>query len=131
MAYLDTNVVVRLLVGDDRAQARAAEKLVASEKCCVSPSVFMETEWVLRSGYGLSRKTIAESFKGFLMLENIITSEPILIQRVLDAFESGLDFADALHAIQSKEGEKFVTFDKQLVTNAPKRGLRGVCLLKR
>ena len=33
MAALDTNVVVRLIVGDDAKQARAAEKLVASEPC--------------------------------------------------------------------------------------------------
>jgi predicted nucleic-acid-binding protein len=130
MAYLDTNVVVRLLLGDDLAQAQAAEKLVASEKCNVTPSVLMETEWVLRSGYGLNSKTIAESFKSFLMLENISASEPTITQRVLDAFGSGLDFADALHAIQCKEGEKFATFDKQLAINASKIGFSGVRLLK-
>ena len=51
MAALDTKVVVRLMVGDDAAQARAAEKLVAAEPCTVAPSVLMECEWVLRGPY--------------------------------------------------------------------------------
>lgn len=56
MAALDTNVVVRLIVGDDTRQARLAEKLVASEPCTIAPSVLMEcsgccvaaTSWVPR-----------------------------------------------------------------------------------
>ena len=53
MAALDTNIVIRLIVGDDPKQARAAEKLVASEPCTVAPSVLMECEWVLRGSYRL------------------------------------------------------------------------------
>jgi predicted nucleic-acid-binding protein len=130
MASLDTSVVVRLIVGDDPKQAKAAEKFVASEACTIAPSVLMETEWVLRAGYGLDAMTIASSFTALLELQNLNASEPAIIQRVLDAYTQGFDFADALHAIQCNEGELFATFDKKLVRTATKRGLLAAVLIK-
>jgi predicted nucleic-acid-binding protein len=85
MASLDTNVVVRLIVGDDPEQAKAAEKFIASESCSIVPSVLMETEWVLRAGYGLDAITIAASLVALLELEHISAAEPAITQRVLDA----------------------------------------------
>ena len=70
MAALDTKVVVRLMVGDDAAQARSAEKLLASGPCTVAPSVLMECEWVLRAAYALDTPTIDASLRGFLALKN-------------------------------------------------------------
>lgn len=130
MAALDTNVVVRLMVGDDAAQARAAEKLVASEPCIVCPSVLMECEWVLRGCYGLDAPTIDVCLRSFLALEHISAADPVLTQRALDVYSAGLDFADAIHAAQCPDGERFFTFDKTFARRAPKAGLRGVTLLK-
>ena len=130
MAALDTNVVLRLLLGDDAAQARAAEKLVASEPCTVTPSVLMECEWVMRSAYELDAPTIDASLREFLALKNIRAADLVLTQRTLDAFSAGLDFADALHAAQCGDGERFATFDKEFAKRATKAGLRGVVLVK-
>jgi predicted nucleic-acid-binding protein len=129
MASLDTSVVVRLIVGDDPKQAKAAEQFVASEACTIVPSVLMETEWVLRAGYGLDAITIASSIAALLELQNINASEPAVTQRVLEAHTQGFDFADALHAIQSNEGDAFATFDKKLVRTATKRGLLATVLI--
>lgn len=129
MAVLDTNVVIRLLVGDDVAQARAAEQLASSEPCSVAMSVLMECEWVLRSSYALTAVDIDAALRAFLALENISAADPLLAQRVLDAYTKGLDFAAALHAAQCPEGERFLTFDKKLVERAAKAGLRGVARL--
>lgn len=129
MAALDTNVVVRLIVGDHAAQARAAEALVASEPCTVAPSVLMECEWVLRACYTLDAKLIGQSFRDLLALQNIDPLEPLLTQKALDGYQAGLDFADALHAAQRREGASFATFDKPLVRRAPKAGLSGVVLV--
>ena len=130
MAALDTNVVIRLLIGDDASQALAAEQLVSTEACTVSMSVFMECEWVLRACYALQAATIEASFRDFLNLQNISAAEAVLAQRVLDAYASGLDFADALHAAQCSDGQRLVTFDKNFAKNARKSGLHGVTLLK-
>lgn len=130
MAALDTNVVIRLLVGDDAAQAQAAEELVKAEPCTVSMSVLMECEWVLRACYALQAITIEASFRDLLNLQNISAAETVLAQRVLDAYASGLDFADALHAAQCPDGQRLVTFDKNFAKSARKAGLHGVVLLK-
>ena len=130
MAALDTNIVVRLIIGDDASQARAAEKLVTSEPCTVAASVLMECEWVLRAGYRLDPKLIAASMRDLLSLHNIDASDPVLTQQALQGYEAGLDFADALHAAQRLDGETFATFDKQFVQRAPKAGVLGVKLVK-
>jgi predicted nucleic acid-binding protein len=130
MAALDTNVVVRLIVGDDVRQARAAEKLVASEPCTVAASVLMECEWVLRGSYKLGAPLIAASFRDLLALQNIDALDPLLTQRALQGYEAGLDFADALHAAQRRDGDRFATFDRQLMRRAPKAGVLAVAWLK-
>lgn len=130
MAALDTNVVIRLLTGDDAQQARAAELLVVSEPCTVAMSVLMACEWVLRACYAMQWPEIEASLRDFLRLENISATDGVLAQRVLDAYATGLDFADALHAAQCPDGQRFVTFDKLLVRGASKAGLRGVTLLQ-
>lgn len=129
MAALDTNVVVRLIVGDDAKQARAAQVHVASEPCTVAPSVLMECEWVLRAAYGMDAPLIAISMRELLALRNIDALEPALTERAFHGYEAGLDFADALHAAQCREGERFATFDKLLAKRAPKAGLKTVLLL--
>jgi len=130
MAALDTNVIVRLIVGDDARQARVAEKLVASEPCTIAPSVLMECEWVLRGSYKLGTDVIAASFRDLLALQNIDALEPVLTQRALHGYEMGLDFAGALHAAQRHDGERFATFERQLAQRAPKAGVLAVTLLK-
>jgi predicted nucleic acid-binding protein len=130
MAALDTNVVLRLMVGDDPGQARAAEKLVAAEPCTVAPSVLMECEWVLRSAYQLDVSLIAASLRDLLALHNVDALEPVLTQQALQGYEAGLDFADALHAAQRRDGDRFVTFDRQLARRAPKAGVLACELLR-
>jgi len=130
MAALDTNVVLRLIVGDDAKQARAAEKQVASEACTVAPSVLMECEWVLRAVYRLDATVIAASFRDLLALQHIDAFDPVLTQQALRGYEEGLDFADALHAAQRRDGERFATFDRQLARRAPKAGVLAVSLLQ-
>ena len=130
MAALDTNVVVRLIVGDDPRQARAAEKLVAAEPCTIAVSVLMECEWVLRGSYKLAPPVIASSFRDLLALENIDALDPVLTQQALQGYAAGLDFADALHAAQRRDGERFVTFDRQLARRASGAGVLAVTLLQ-
>ena len=130
MAALDTNVVVRLIIGDDAAQARVAEALVASEPCTVAPSVLMECVWVLRASYRLDATLIASCVRDLLALENIDALDPVLTQQALRGYEAGLDFADALHAAQRRDGDRFATFDRQLARRAPKAGVVAVALLK-
>ena len=126
MAALDTNVVVRLITGDDPRQTAQAKKLLETEACSVAPSVLMECEWVLRAAYGMDAALIAQLFRQLLALKEVAPQSPALTERVLAAFEAGMDFADALHALQTPEGAKFATFDAALVKRATRAGVRGV-----
>lgn len=121
MAALDANVVIRLLIGDEPRQARAAEALVAREPCTVSCAVLMESEWVLRGAYGLGADTIAYLLTGLLALEHVDAQEPALAGAALKAYVAGLDFADALHALQARP-QRLATFDKTLLRRAARLG---------
>jgi predicted nucleic acid-binding protein len=85
---------------------------------------------VLRAAYALDTPTIDASLRGFLALKNISPADPVLTQRTLDAYSTGVDFADAMHAAQCPDGERFATFDKAFAKRAAKAGLRRVALLK-
>ncbi len=72
MIALDTNVVVRLLVNDDPSQTRRARTLLATRTVLVTPTVLLETEWVLRGAYGISRSALARSLRGLLGLPAVV-----------------------------------------------------------
>ena len=53
---------------------------------------------------------IEAAMRDLLGLQNIAAAGTVLAQRVLDAYGTGLDFADALHAAQCPDGDQFATF---------------------
>ena len=116
----DTNVIVRLLVMDDEAQGGRAARLFRQHSIVILPSVLLETEWVLRSGYGIGAEDIAASFTALLGLENVVTPDPDTIARALSGYGQGLDFADALHlAAAARSGaERLASFDRKLAKRA-------------
>lgn len=124
--WLDTNVVLRLMVGDDRRQLGQATKLLDRYECRVSAAVLMECEWVLRGYFKLDVQTIAASFRDFLAIEHVEAEHSAQAQAILAAFEAGLDFADAVHAHQRPEDTPLISFDRLFIRRAAKLGLRGV-----
>ena len=71
MLGLDTNVLVRFLVRDHEAQFERARRLIkrevgARKKVLISLLVLLETEWVLRSRYGLKKNQITDAISGLL-----------------------------------------------------------------
>lgn len=123
---LDTNVVVRLLVADDAAQARRARALlIADHDVRVPATVLLETEWVLRSAYGYPAPQVMKFLRGLLGLPGVGTDNPPAVAAAITACEQGLDFADALHLALSGDVERFYTFDANLRRRAA-RALPGV-----
>ncbi|HYG30673.1 MAG TPA: type II toxin-antitoxin system VapC family toxin [Allosphingosinicella sp.] len=114
MRAIDTNVLVRFLTGDDRAQAARAGRLVEAGDIFVATSVLLETEWVLRSGYGLAAGPIVEALRGFAGLPGVTLEDPPLAARALDWAEQGLDFAEALHLGRAQGCSVFMSFDRKL-----------------
>jgi predicted nucleic-acid-binding protein len=128
---VDTNVIVRLLVNDDAGQARRAKALFERERVFVSPTVLLETEWVLRSAYALDSKRIVSLLRALMGLPGVTTDQPQALADALGACDNGLDFADALHMLlgagpKSGNGPRvFYSFDARLRRRAA-RQLPGV-----
>lgn len=127
MIAVDTNVIVRLLTADDRAQTRKAVRLMSENTVRLPKTVLLESEWVLRRAYGLTPSVIGEAFKKLLGLANVSVEDEETVALALRAFGEGMDLADALHVASSRGAEAFVTFDRKLARTARKvRGLPGV-----
>lgn len=118
MKALDTNVVVRYLTGDDLAQADRARVAVDAGPVFVPVTVLLESEWVLRSRYGLAGKEAVESLRRFAGLRNVSVESAKLVAEAFDRAEGGMDFADALHLGATGDCEAMLTFDRQFIRMA-------------
>ena len=120
MAAIDTNVLVRLLMQDDKAQLARAQRLVsaslaAEQDLFVPISVALELEWVLRSRFGLDKDAVLHLFSQLLLTVELRFEAAAAIEWTLRQYrEASTDFSDCLHAaLASRAGEQPLwTFDK-------------------
>lgn len=121
---VDTNVLVRSAVRDNKPQAKAAEEaLRAASVIAVAIPILCEFVWVLRKVYELASKDIATALKALLDTDNLIVDRPAA-EAGVSMLEAGGDFADGVIAHQGLQlgGEVFVSFDKTAVTLLAKQG---------
>lgn len=119
MHAVDTNVLVRLLTGDDAVQAKRATALFKKESIFIPKTVLLETEWVLRRLYRLDRTVVIGSLRKLGGLGNVELEQSLVVAQALQWCEDGMDFADALHLASSHNANKFATFDEQMKKDAP------------
>lgn len=102
MVGIDTNVLVRFIVRDDRQQAEAARAAIgramaANEPLAVSLLTILETEWVLRSRYRFDKEVVVRTFKMLLEAGDVLIEGEETLEQALYLFEdSSADFADCL-----------------------------------
>jgi predicted nucleic-acid-binding protein len=116
-AAIDTNVLVRAVVRDDKAQAEIAAKwLRTSEIIAVALSALCELVWVLRRVYGFKTAEVADTIRALTAAENVETNRPA-VEAGLALLDAGGDFADGVIAYEGRAlgGETFVSFDKKAV----------------
>ena len=118
MISLDTNVIVRVVTADDPDQLAAALEVMKLEGLWLCKTVLLETEWVLRYSYKLSRKVILDTFLRLLGYPNLSVEAPEQVRLALEWYRGGMDFADALHLAASTGADRFVTFDRELAEGA-------------
>lgn len=112
MIAVDTNVLVRLLTGDDPVQAKRAADLFSREGIYIPKSVLLETEWVLRYSYALSSSVILSAMRKVLGLPQVTVEDDVSVAEALAGYAQGMDFADALHlASSTRHADEFATFD--------------------
>lgn len=122
MKALDTNVLARFFVDDpddvEAARQRPAAIDALSDRAYVSATVLLELEWVMRGFYELPRKEIVGVLRALAGVEHVTLEDRDSVLAAVDAFERGLDFADALHVARSSRASAFVTFDRRLAKRA-------------
>jgi predicted nucleic-acid-binding protein len=122
MRALDTSVLARFFVDDpDDPQARLQRPAAAaalSERSFVSVTVMLELEWVLRGFYALAPKDVSRVLRALASIPHVTIEDRDSVLAALDAFDTGLDFADALHLSRSSRAAEFATFDRRLARRA-------------
>lgn len=125
MFAVDTNVIVRVLVGDDPAQQQAAlarlRKIRANGgSVLVSAVVLAEVAWVLDRAYGYNRAQVAAALRGVIATPPLVVTPRAVVLTALAAYEKGPgDFSDylILELARAEGSTKLLTFDKRLLKN--------------
>lgn len=117
MRAVDTNVLVRLLVRDDEAQAAAAEAFIAGG-AWVSHVVLVETLRVLESVYDVDARGRAKAVEMLLNHRDLTVQDPEVVERALGHFRKrpSLGFSDCLvlEAARKAGHGPLGTFDREL-----------------
>jgi predicted nucleic-acid-binding protein len=122
MLAVDTNIVIRYLLGDHPSQSTKARELIQNNEIFLCTTVLLEAEWVLRSIYDFSPTQIAEALVALVGLPKVTLQDAVLTANALEWLGKGADFADALHFLASEHCNEFVTFDAQLAKVAQRLG---------
>ncbi len=128
MIAVDTHVLVRLLVADDRSQhLRAARFFDAQARepgsVWVSQVVLAELGWVLSRTYGRTRQEVAQAVRALAGNATVALEQPRAVEQAVSLYEgSRAELADCLLSTRAQvEGfQGVVTFDRGM------RGLPGV-----
>ncbi|CRI63685.1 conserved hypothetical protein [Thiocapsa sp. KS1] len=126
MLAVDTNVVVRIVANDDPEQSPRAVALFERERIFLTKTVLLETEWVLRFSYKLSRETVVCALRKVIGLQQVEVETIGVVAKALDWHEQGMDFADALHLAGSTKAIEFATFDEKLIKLAQRLQAKGI-----
>jgi predicted nucleic-acid-binding protein len=118
---LDTNVLVRLLTGDDPAQVSAAERFIATELSAERPGVVnalvvCELAWTLERRYSFRRGAIADAVESLMLAPWLKVQREDLMWKAADIFRRArCDFADVVIGLMNKETgcEATATFDRK------------------
>ncbi len=121
MIALDTNVILRYLVGDDPEQTEAAQALLdgltPDDPGYVCREVVLEVGWVLERSYGFTRTQVAESLMELTATDNLVVENSYDVAAAAHRYgQGGPDFSDlmVLSAAKRVEATPLHTFDRKL-----------------
>ena len=119
MIAVDTNLLVRILVDDpgQPTQVIVARKLASKARQVFVPLVVqVETVWVLESGYGLSKESIAQALEHLEINHAFVLEDEVLSHSALALYRSSnADYGDCVILTNCRARELTLhTFDKRL-----------------
>jgi predicted nucleic-acid-binding protein len=97
MRAVDTNILVRMITGDDARQTEAADRFV-EKGAWVSILAVAETVWVLRTWYQRNATEVAAAVQLLLDHENLVLQDTDAVEAALKLYRSrpALGFSDCL-----------------------------------
>ncbi len=121
MSAVDTNVIVRYLVGDDAEQAEAARALLdgftPEEPAFICREVVMEVAWVLERSYHFTRSRVAEALMDLTASDSLMVENPDDVAAAAHLYrQGGVGFSDlmVLSATARAGATPLYTFDRRL-----------------
>lgn len=121
VSLIDTNVIVRFLVGDHVAHLKQSIKIfeaIESRKVEVKilDSVLMEVLFVMVKFYKLPKAEVVNDLKSILAMQGIVNTNKVILVEALSLYlDKNIDFVDALICAKSKiQGYDWISFDSGL-----------------
>jgi predicted nucleic-acid-binding protein len=117
MRAVDTNVLIRLITGDDNTQAEVAEEFV-SKGAWISQLALAEAAWVLRSVYRCRPEQIVTAVEMLLNHQHLTVQHADVVAEALEHFRKrpATNFSDYLLVEIARKGGNLPlgTFDRDL-----------------
>ncbi len=121
MKGIDTNILVRFLVGDDELQAEKVYNIFKKteadkQELFVPLLVMLELIWVLESVYEIERKEIIGAISELLLMPILnFEHQTALQQLTYTAQKNRYDLSDLIiaHSAREQGCEAVITFDKK------------------
>lgn len=114
--FLDTNILLRYLVGENDEQAERSLNLLmrierGEEKVFTSSLVIFETVFTLQKFYKVPRQEIAEQILNIISMRSLQLPDKSIYQRAFHLYISkNISFADAYNAAYALEEERPVIY---------------------
>ena len=131
MTALDTNVLMRYLVGDVPQQAEAARVLIdgltPDEPGYICREVVLEVAWVLGRSYGFTRRQVAEALMDLTASDTLVVENSDDVAAAAYRFrQGGVGFSDLmiLRAAERANSTPLQTFDQRFAR------IQGVSLVE-
>ena len=117
MLAVDTNVLVRLIIGDNARQTAVADRFI-EHGAWVSVLAVAEAAWVLRTIYKQSNADIAAAVEMLLDHKDLVLQDSDVVEAALELYKSrpALGFSDCLmlHIARKAGHRPLGTFDRAL-----------------
>lgn len=121
MKAIDTNVLVRFLVNDDRAQAEQVRQLFAAAEqqrdvFFVPLLVLLETIWVLESAYQVQREDLIDALGDLLLMPVLQFEQREAVHAMVSRAKGNtMDLPDALiaHSALAQGCDAVLTFHQK------------------
>jgi len=121
MKGIDTNILVRFLVGDDKQQAKKVYNIfkkteLDKKELFVPLLVVLELIWVLESVYEIPRTEILDSISELILMPILLFEHQSTLQQFTSAAQGNkYDLSDLLiaHSAKTQGCETVITFDKK------------------